>query len=106
MNKLKPKSVKWPFQRVEIQRAQVGGLTRISYDFSRMRIDGTIDDMGVSADMKRIEARAIDMEDRAVYDAAIRAACEAGIDILYVMDRQFVIDALREKLERDYYGRI
>lgn len=105
INKLKPKTVKWPFQRVDISRAHVGGLTGISCDFSRMRMDGSIGDLGVAADMKRIEARAIDMEDRTIYDEVVRTACEAGIDTLYLMDRQFVIDALREKLERDYYGK-
>ena len=106
MDKLKPKSVKWPFQRVAIPGEHAGGLTRVSFDFGRMRIGGSMGDLGVAADMKRIEARAIDMEDRAVYDEVIRTAREVGIDVLYLMDRQFVVDALREKLERDYYGRI
>lgn len=105
MAELKPKTVKWPFERVDFRREHVGGLTGISCDFSRLQIDGTIGDLGVAADMKRIEARAIDMEDRAVHDEVIRTAREAGIDTLYLMDRQFVIDALREKLERDYYGK-
>lgn len=91
MDKLKAKAIKWPYKRVEIQQARVSGLTGIGCDFT--------------ADMKRIEARAIDMEDRAIYDEVVRTAREAGIDSLFLMDRQFVVDALREKLERDFYGK-
>lgn len=88
MDKLKPKAVKWPFERVEIQSCELSK-----------------DDPVGTVHVDRVMARVIDMQDRAVYDAAIRAAYEAGIDIVYLMDKQFVLDALREKLERDYYGR-
>lgn len=70
-------------------------------------MDGTMGrDYGVAADLKRIEAAAIDMDDQAILEEVIRVAREAGIDTLYLMDKQFVLDALREKLERDYYGAI
>lgn len=88
MDKLKPKTVKWPLERVEIQ----------SYEFSK---DDPVGTVSVECTMVRV----IDMLDRAAYEAVIREACEAGIDHLFLMDKQFVLDALREKLERDYYGR-
>ena len=89
MDNLKPKVVKWPFQRVEIQ----------AYEFSKDDPVGTVL-------VERTMARVIDIRDQVVYEAVIRAACEAGIDNVYLMDKQFVFDALREKLERDYYGKI
>ena len=92
MDKLKPKTVKWPMQRVDIRH------TDMFYELHG-------DDHVVTAHIERAIVRVIDMEDQAVYDAAIRTAYEAGIDILYFMDKQFVLDALREKLERDYYGK-
>ena len=92
MDKLKPKTFTLPVQRVDIRHTD-----------KFFELHG--DDPVVTAHIERSIVRVIDMEDRAVYDAAIRAAYEAGIDILYFMDKQFVLDALREKLERDYYGR-
>lgn len=105
-DKLKPKAIKWPLESVNIHRAQISKLSPFDLDISRMRIDGTIEgNFGVVTHVDRFIARVIDMQDQAVYDAAIRAASEAGIDTLYLMDKQFVIDALREKLERDYHGK-
>ena len=98
MDKLKPKTIKWPFQRVELYRF----IFKPIYDDL---LKEQIGDGQYHQCERRFTCQLIDMEDRAVYDAAIRAAHEAGIDILYFMDKQFVIDALREKLERDYYGR-
>lgn len=86
------KTVKWPMQRVDIRH------TDMFYELHG-------DDPVVTAHLERTIVRAIDMEDQAVYDAAIRTAYEAGIDIVYLMDKQFVLDALREKLEREGYGR-
>lgn len=51
--------------------------------------------------IKSISAVVADMTDSAVYNAIIRSAQESGVTDLYMMDKKFVSDALREKLERE-----
>lgn len=101
MDKLKPKTVKWPFQRVELDRRPELGICSIrpvKYD------PMSIEDKSLRF-VQNISVQLIDMRDKAIYSEVIEAAREAGIDDLYLMDKQFVLDALREKLERKGYGR-
>lgn len=49
----------------------------------------------------RFAAYTCDMADQAIVDAVVKAAQEAGITQLYLLDRDYVIAAIREKLERD-----
>lgn len=98
MDKLKPKTVKWPLERVELDRF----IFKPIYDEI---LQEQIGDGQYHQYERRIACRLIDMWDREIYNEVIKAAHEAGIDDLYLMDKQFVLDALREKLERDYYGR-
>ena len=51
--------------------------------------------------IQKISAVVADMTDQAVYQAIIQSARESGITDLYLMDKQYVADALREKAERD-----
>lgn len=51
--------------------------------------------------IKSISATVADMTDNAVYNAIIRSAQESGVTDLYLMDKKFVADALREKLDRE-----
>lgn len=53
------------------------------------------------ATVKRIMAQVADLSDQAIYNAIKKAAQEAGVTDLYLMDKKFVLDALREKLERE-----
>lgn len=46
-------------------------------------------------------AETCDMADQAIVDAVVKAAQEAGITQLYLLDRDFVLEAIREKLERE-----
>lgn len=95
------KSIKWPFQRVELDRRPELGICSVrpvKYD------PMSIEDESLRF-MPDIAVRLIDMRDKAIYNEVIEAAREAGIDDLYLMDKQFVLDALREKLEREGYGR-
>ena len=48
----------------------------------------------------RIYADVVDMTNNAIVDACVKAARQAGINDLYLLDKQFVLDALREKIER------
>ena len=96
------KTPNWPFRRVDFRQDQVCELKRVDYNFDKSWAD---DDLVVSASMKRIEAAAIDMADRVIVEEVIRVARQMGVDTLYLMDKQFVLDALREKLEREGYGR-
>lgn len=50
---------------------------------------------------QRICAEAVELQDEVIVSACIRAAREAGITDLFLIDRQFVLDALREKIERE-----
>lgn len=49
----------------------------------------------------RFAADTCDMADQAIVDAVVKAAQEAGITQLYLLDRDFVLEAIREKLERE-----
>lgn len=53
---------------------------------------------------EKIYADTVNLHDKAIVDACIKAAEEAGFTQLYLLDRRFVLDALREKLERDGYA--
>ena len=50
--------------------------------------------------IRRIEARCVDMENETIVNACVSAAREAGINGLYLLDREFVLEAIREKIER------
>ena len=47
-----------------------------------------------------ISAEVVDLQNQVMVDACIKAARNAGINDLYLIDRQFVLDALLEKIER------
>ena len=51
---------------------------------------------------ERICAEAVDIQNEAIVAACIRAAREAGITQLYLLDKQFVAEAIREKIEREF----
>ena len=53
------------------------------------------------ANVKKIMATVQDVTDQAIYNAIIKEAQDAGVTDLYLMDKKFVLDALREKLERE-----
>lgn len=46
-------------------------------------------------------AKVADTRDRAIVEAVIQAAEEAGVRDLYILSRSFVFNALREKMERE-----
>lgn len=48
----------------------------------------------------RIYADVVDMTDNTIVDACVKAARQAGINDAYLLDKQFVLDAIREKIER------
>lgn len=50
---------------------------------------------------KKIHAEMVDMNDKVIVDAIINGAVEAGITDLYLLNKQFILDAIREKMERD-----
>lgn len=52
----------------------------------------------------RIYADVVDMTNNLIVDACVKAARLAGINDLYLLDRNFVLDALREKIERTRAG--
>lgn len=50
---------------------------------------------------QRICAEVLEIQDTAIVNACIKAAKEAGITDLYLIDKRFVIAALLEKIERE-----
>lgn len=48
-----------------------------------------------------VMARILDMTDQLIVDEIIRVAIKEGVDDLYVLDKKFVLDAIREKMERE-----
>lgn len=48
----------------------------------------------------RLYADVVDMTNNTIVDACVREARRAGINDVYLLDKQFVLDALREKIER------
>ena len=50
--------------------------------------------------IKRIAAKVADLTEKVITDEIIRAAREAGVTDLYLMDRDFLLSAIREKQER------
>ena len=45
-------------------------------------------------------AECVDMKERAIVEAVIRLAKEAGVTELFLLDRQFVLDALTDALRK------
>ena len=43
----------------------------------------------------------INRHEAAIYEAIVKEAKEAGINDLYLLDKEFIISAIREKIERE-----
>jgi len=46
-------------------------------------------------------ANVLDMADQVIVDACVKAAREAGITQLYLLDKRFIVEAIWDKLEKD-----
>lgn len=53
--------------------------------------------------INKVQARVIEMHDTAIYQAIVEEARKEGINDLYLLDKEFVIDAIREKIRRECY---
>ncbi len=51
--------------------------------------------------MFNIQAAVVDAANKGITDAVIQTAIADGVAELYLLDRKFVLDALREKIERE-----
>lgn len=51
--------------------------------------------------MMAFQTKLIDMKNEAIVQECIKAANEAGITDLFLLDKKFVLDAIREKMERE-----
>ena len=49
----------------------------------------------------KLHVSVIDKIDQAIVDAVIETAREEGMTDLYILDKKFVIDALKEKIARE-----
>lgn len=59
-----------------------------------------LDPSGLCLVTERLFAQVVDAKDRVIVNAVVEAARDAGISELYLIDRDFVISAITEKLER------
>lgn len=57
-----------------------------------------LDDLKITFDVR---AAVIDTMDDAIVSEVIQKAIADGVAELYLLDREFVLDALREKIERE-----
>ena len=57
-------------------------------------------DMDAYSIINKIKAEIVDVYDDVIVQACIDAAKEEGIHDLYLLDKKFVMDALREKIQR------
>lgn len=57
-------------------------------------------DMDTYSIVRKISAQIVDMQDDVIVQCCIDVAKEAGIHDLILMDKKFVLDALREKIQR------
>lgn len=64
--------------------------------------DPTIDLDEMSMKFK-FSAKVLDMCEETIVAAVVDAAKEAGITHLYLLDRNFILDAIREKTDRDAF---
>ena len=51
--------------------------------------------------VQKISAAVADMTDQAICNAIIQSAKESSVTDLYLMDKTFILDAIREKLDRE-----
>lgn len=49
---------------------------------------------------RRLMAEVVNMQDQVLIDSIIKAAQEAGVSHLYLLDKTFIVEAIQEKLER------
>ena len=54
---------------------------------------------GVLSMRHKIYAECVDMKDEAILGAIVRAAQEAGVTEMFLLDKQFVLDALAVAIE-------
>lgn len=60
-----------------------------------------IKDTGIYKMVGKVAAIFADQTDRVLMDAIIREAKASGITELYVLNKDFIISAIREKMERE-----
>lgn len=51
--------------------------------------------------VNKIHVQLIDMQEKAIHDAIIKEGLAQGFDELFLMDKKFVFDAIREKMQRE-----
>lgn len=50
---------------------------------------------------EKLVVQAVDRREQAITDEIIRVAKEAGVTELYLLDKQFIVEAIKEKMERE-----
>ena len=58
-------------------------------------------DMSTFKMVHNVYAEVVDMQEKAIVEAIIKAARNRGIDDLYLIDEKFILEAIQEKMERE-----
>lgn len=58
---------------------------------------------GVFNLVDQFAAKVVDMREQAMLNAIISAAVQEGLNEVWILDKKFVLDALKEKMEREGY---
>ena len=69
------------------------------YEFDWNR--GIFEEDGVYSYTAKIAAEIVDKTDETIVNAVVDAARRAGVSDLYLLDRDWVLSAIREKMERE-----
>ena len=48
-----------------------------------------------------INAKLIEYQDMVIHEAIVKEAIKDGVSDLYILDKKFIFDAIREKMERE-----
>lgn len=51
-----------------------------------------------------ISAKLVEYQEQVIHEAIVKEAIKDGVSDLYILDKRFVFDALREKMEREVKG--
>lgn len=59
---------------------------------------------GVYKMVSKFGVKMTEQMEEAVFDAILETAIEEGLDTVIILNKQFIVDAIREKLERETKG--
>ena len=77
-----------------------GILSSIGMHYHIDQIKGDLLENRVFKYIQTVQAEVVDMTDRLVVEAIVNAARQNKVDDLYLIDKNFILEAITEKLDR------